>query len=90
MARSAESSPQREYAALALDYAVTALSVAERENCDDDEIVGLCDEVVKRRLRLQMAEMANGSSPTPELRARMSRDRLLLSPAGDSFDDRFN
>ena len=85
MSRSIGSSPHRDHAALALDYAVAALAVAERENCGDDEIVGLCDEVVKRRLRLQVVELANGWWPTPGLLARMTRDRLLLGQSATNL-----
>jgi hypothetical protein len=69
---------QQDHAA-ALRYAEVALAEAERFDCDNEEILLLCDEVIRRRLKLQMRELATGSWPSTAERIQMIRDRLLLN-----------
>jgi hypothetical protein len=66
---------------LALQYAVAALADAEISGCGDDEVEGLCDETIRRRLRLRMTELACGDELSPAVTAQLTRDRLLLSHA---------
>jgi hypothetical protein len=72
----------RDYAALALSFAVQALADAEKSECDNDEIVGLCNEVIARRLRLQMIDLAHAAKSPRRANAQMFRDRLLLNHSG--------
>jgi hypothetical protein len=67
-----------DYAAVGLRIAEMALAEAERTDCANDEVMTLCDEVIRRRLRVHMAELANGKWPSDTVRARMQRDRMLL------------
>jgi hypothetical protein len=69
----------RDHAALALNFAVMALRDAEESTCDAEELAGLCDEVIRRRLRLRLSEIDEGRVlPTATL-AQMNRDRTLLA-----------
>jgi hypothetical protein len=68
-----------ERAELALQYAVAALADAEIVGCGDDEIEGLCDEVIRRRLRLRMTELVRSQENSAAVAAQLTRDRLLLS-----------
>jgi len=70
--------------ALALDCAVHALADAEHHGACDDEVIRLCDEVIARRLRLQLAELDAGCEAPFRIRRQMLRDRALLhQPASD-------
>lgn len=66
---------------IGLAYAEIALADAERFNCGNDEILALCDEVIHRRLKLRMRQLADGGWPTTAVRTQMIRDRLLLNEA---------
>jgi hypothetical protein len=66
---------------LALQYAVAALADAEISGCGDDEVEGLCDETIRRRLRLRMTELACGDELSAAVTAQLTCDRLLLSQA---------
>jgi hypothetical protein len=67
-----------QWATLALDYGVQALTEAERDGATAAEIIRLCDEVIARRLRVQMMQVRAGTPAPPHLIAQMARDRQLL------------
>jgi hypothetical protein len=67
-----------QWATLALDFGVEALSEAERDGATPGEILRLCDEVIARRLQLQMLRIQCGWSAPAELVTQMDRDRELL------------
>jgi hypothetical protein len=62
----------------ALAYAVEALADAEQSRCDDDEILKICEEVIRRRVRLQIIEIDAGRRPGMAARNVMRRDICLL------------
>ena len=75
-----------EFAQRALDFAVEALIEAERERVDEREITRLCDEVITKRLRLQLC-LLSGERPIPAaLLRQMARDRELLRQPAGSLD----
>ena len=76
----------REHAVLGLQFAVEALADAERSSCGHEEILGLCNEVIMRRLRLHDLEVADGRRPSAGVQARMARDRLLLQERAYDVD----
>lgn len=65
-------------ARLALAYAVEALADAEQSRCEDDEILRICEEVIRRRVRLQVIEIDAGRRPGPATRLVLRRDVCLL------------
>jgi hypothetical protein len=65
-------------ARLALAYAVEALADAEQSRCEDDEILKICEEVIRRRVRLQVIEIDAGRRPGPAVREVLRRDICLL------------
>jgi len=67
-----------ELAALAVDCGVEALAEAEALRASNVEIVQLCDEIIARRLRLQMMTLNTGWRPAAGTLAQMARDRELL------------
>ncbi len=67
------------WAMLALDYGVEALREAERDGAPAGEIIRLCDEVIARRLRVQMLRLESDSPPPADLVAQIERDRRLLA-----------
>lgn len=76
------------WARLALDYGLQALAEAERDGASNGEIVRLCDEVIARRLRVQLMELRNGGHLPKVAVAQMMRDRELLNqPASVLGDD---
>jgi len=68
-----------QWAALALDFGVQALSEAERDGATPGEILRLCDEVIVRRLQVQMLRIQSGWRAPAELITQMDRDRQLLA-----------
>ncbi len=74
----ARTSDPMEWATLALDYGVEALAEAERDGANPGEIVRLCDEVIARRLQVQMMRVESGWSPPAHVMAQIERDRQLL------------
>jgi hypothetical protein len=76
----------RDHAAIALRFAVLALADAESSACDADELAGLCDEVIRRRLRLQTSEIDAGSRPSRAVKAQMERDHCLLAEHAEYHD----
>ena len=72
----------------ALANATEALAEAENDGASSDEILGLCEQVLARRLRLHNDLVTAGWEPTIAVAARMSRDRALLrQPAALTHDD---
>lgn len=67
-----------QWATLALDYRLEALSEAERDGATAGEIVRLCDEVIARRLEVQMLLIEAGWAAAAHVIAQMNRDRRLL------------
>ena len=67
-----------QWATLALDYGLEALSETECDGATAGEIVRLCDEVIARRLQVQMMLIESGWSAPAHVIARMDRDRQLL------------
>lgn len=67
-----------QWVTLALDYGVEALSEAERHGATAGEVVRLCDEVIARRLQVQMMLIESGWSAPANVIAQMDRDRELL------------
>jgi hypothetical protein len=84
MTRVHQSRAIRDRAALALEYAIEALSEGEDFECSEDELLGLCDEVVRRRLLLDVAELALGAMPSAAVLAQMTRDRLLVDQSAET------
>jgi hypothetical protein len=77
-----------EWARLALDYGLQALAEAERDGATNGEIVRLCDEVIARRLRVQLMQLRNGGVLPKTVVTQMARDRELLNqPASVLGDD---
>jgi hypothetical protein len=79
--------PRDRYAALALIFAVESLADAERRCYAHGDILRLCDEVIRLRLRVQLADLAVGVESSHSDRVQMIRDRLLLNEAGDGAWD---
>lgn len=67
-----------QWVTLALDYGVEALSEAERDGATAGEIVRLCDEVIARRLQVQIMLIESGWSAPAHVVAQMERDRQLV------------
>jgi len=77
-----------EWARLALDYGLRALAEAEQDGATNGEVVRLCDEVIARRLRVQLMQLRSGGVLPRPVVAQMSRDRELLNqPASVLGDD---
>jgi hypothetical protein len=74
----ADTTDHIQWAARALDFAVRALAEAERDGASSGEILRLCDEVIARRLRVQMINVRAGRPASPRVMAQMARDRELL------------
>lgn len=70
---------RRLWGLMALDWARQALADAERKSADDDEILPLCDEVIRGRLRVQQCDLDAGWEPPASVRFQMARDRALLT-----------
>jgi hypothetical protein len=69
----------RSHAARALRSALNALTESERAGAQDAAITSLCDDVITRRLQLQLIELMNGPEPCYASRMQMMRDWSLLN-----------
>jgi hypothetical protein len=67
-----------QWAVQALDYAIQALAEAERAGASPGEALRLCDEVIARRLRVQMINVGAGRPASRRVVTQMARDRELL------------
>lgn len=75
---------QQQRAATDLAFATSALQDAERSHARRSEIIALCDDVIRQRLRVQAANMEAGWEPSAAQRAQMLRDRMLLEHSLDT------
>ncbi len=73
-------------AAQALDQGMQALVAAERSGASEGEVIRLCDEVIARRLRVQLIRLRSGWSAPPQLAAQLARDRLLLEEPANLYN----
>lgn len=69
----------RQWATMTLEWATRALTDAEREGASDEEVVTLCDEVIRARLRVQQCDLDAGWEPPASRRLQIARDRELLA-----------
>ncbi|MDQ1484890.1 MAG: hypothetical protein QOJ62_583 [Actinomycetota bacterium] len=70
-----------------VEYAINALNEAERFGASSDEIAGLCDEVIHRRLQLYVERIEAGWRAPLSLHVQMARDRALLGEPMSVYDD---
>jgi hypothetical protein len=73
---------RRLWATMALDWAKTALHAAE-QNANSDEIITLCEEVIKGRLRVLQCDIDAGWEPPADVRLQIARDKELLRQANE-------
>lgn len=81
-----ETQDRLQWAARALDYAVQSLAEAERDGAPPGEILRLCDEVIARRLRVQMMNIRAGHPAPRPVVAQITRDRELLHQPAELDD----
>lgn len=72
------SSESLAWAALGVELARQAVLDAERHTADIEETVRLCDEVIRRRIRLRVLQLRAGWTPSQSVLRQMARDRELL------------
>jgi hypothetical protein len=72
-------SQMRSYPMLRLALAQQALTEAESFKVAEDQVIRLCDDVIRRNLAMETLRIMNGSTFSRAKRVQMVRDRHLLN-----------
>lgn len=76
--QAANTDRRRILAVMALDWARDALHTAEQQGAHSDEIITLCDDVIRSRLRVLQCDVDSGWEPPSGVRTQIARDEELL------------